>query len=107
MISVSSICNGKLKFRVTAKVGDKPLHMHAFDIANDTSRRKFLSDLETKARDQGVDVDLPKLEAEMLQLAQDAALGLAEDDSSAADREVAIIQKFSPHLVITVLGETR
>ena len=95
----------KLKYRVTAKLGETVLYMHSFDIGTGPGRRSFLNAVKKSALNHVVDVDLAKMEEEILQLAHDAMLGLAEADGLVGGAENIHHSEVLEVFGITVLGE--
>jgi hypothetical protein len=95
----------KLKYRVTALIGDAPLHMGTFDLGNERALASFLRKVEDKAKQQRVKVDIATLEVELLQHAHDASLGLTDNGDSAAGRDRIDHTKVLEAFGITVLGE--
>lgn len=79
--------NGKLNFRVFALLDGEVIHVDTVDVACGKSRAAFLRRVACKAEAAGAPFEAGEYESELMQHAHDAALGLANDDDVAANRD--------------------
>jgi hypothetical protein len=97
--------NGKLKFRVTARLGETILHVDTFDVGIDQHRVRFLNKVAERARHLNVGADVNNLEQQLIHCANDAVLGLGDGDVARARRNTVAPSQVLDAFGITVLGE--